>query len=643
MSLANESRKQPANLDVLQNDDIKLRCALSKAFEESGDFEKACDALDGLWVRIGERPDVDALAPEVAAEVLLQVGRLTSSLGSARQSDGAQESAKNLISESITLFEKVRDDKKVAEAQTRIAVCYWREGAFDEARVMLGEALGRLSKDEGELRAAALITLALVERAANRYDAALAILHKAAPLADASSSDALKGTLHNQIATTLENFGRAERRPEKFDQALIEYTAASIHFEQAGHTRYCARVENNLGFLFHTIGSHQEAHEHLARARTLFARLKDVGSVAQVDETLARVLIAEGRLVEAERSARAAVQALEAGGEQAILTEALTTRGVALARIGRHAEAFQNLQHAVETAERAGDTEGAGQSATTLIEELGEQMTSRELCEIFERASVLLSNSQNPATLARLNACARRVVRSLLRPVAVGGSIGSLATVDERWDDFSLKNEVLRYEAELIASALKDSGGVVSRAAKLLGFRHHQTFVALLNNRHKNLLHARTPITPRKRRVARVRATRSAATHRADRETRPVTILFVEDNMLVADAIRDTLEFEGWHVESCPDGGSALRKVEGDDHFDLILLDDDLPGVSGLELTNRARGLLHRQSTPIIIISASNCQTAARDAGANAFLKKPQDILALVPTITHLLDHKAMV
>jgi CheY-like chemotaxis protein len=623
---------------------VKLRCEISKAFEKSGDYEKACEALGGLWRRIGERPDVDGLAPEEAAEALLQVGRLTGSLGSAKQVDGAQESAKNLISESISLFEKAGNGKKVAEAQTAISVCYWREGAFDEARVMLKEALNRLPAADGELRAAALITLAIVERSASRYDTALEILSEAAPLVDANESDALKGSFHNQRAITLENLASAERRLERFDQALIEYAAASFHFEQAGHLRYCARVENNLGMLFRTIGRHDEAHEHLARARSFFVRLKDVGSVAQVDETRARVQIAEGRLEEAEKTARAAVQSLEDGGEQALLAEALATCGVALARLGRHAEARQSLERAVEIAERGGDPEDAGQASLTIIEELDEQTTARELCEIFERASNLLAGSQNSGTLVRLNACARRVISAISSSVAPSrGSEESSATVEERWDGFSLKREILRYESELIANALADAGGVVSRAAKLLGFRHHQTFVALLNNRHNSLLHARTPINPRKRSVARVRAPRRTATHRADRETRPVTILFVEDNRLVADAISDTLEFEGWRVESCPDGGAALRKIESDDHFDLILLDEDLPGVSGLELTQRARGLQHRQDTPIIIISATNCQAAARDAGANAFLKKPQDILALVPTISQLLDLKAVV
>src|SRR5258708_6352693 len=44
------------------------------------------------------------------------------------------------------------------------------------------------------------------------------------------------------------------------DRALIEYSAASFHFDQAGNERYLARVENNLGYLFFTIGRYEDAH-----------------------------------------------------------------------------------------------------------------------------------------------------------------------------------------------------------------------------------------------------------------------------------------------------------------------------------------------------------------------------------------------
>ena len=640
MDLTNHTLQGLASLDLSADGGAKLRCEVSRAYEEAGDYERACAALGELWRRVGERPQVDGLAPDAAAEVLLQAGRLTSGLGSARQIDGAQEAAKNLISESAALFERLGSGKKVTEAQTELAVCYWREGGFDEARVMLKEALGGLSDGDVELKAVALLRLALVERASNHYDAALEIYNEAAPLVEASGNDALRGKFHNNFADALENLGRAEGRPEIFDRALIEYAAASYHFEQAGHARFRARVENNLGFLFNTIGRRAEAHEHLQRARALFAGLKEAGSVAQVDETRARVLIAEGRLEEAERVARSAVRGLEAGGQQALLAEALATLGVAQARAGHPTEARANFLRAVETAEQAGDSEGAGTAALVLAEELGARMSAGELREAFERAADLVSNSKNPATLARLGACAGRVVRALAPPRAESAG-ATAATVEERWAGFSLKREVLRYESELIERALRDAGGVVSRAAKLLGFRHHQTFVALLNNRHKGLLHARRPIVPRRRSLVKVREPRRTAHHRADKEARVVTILFVEDNRVVADAIRDTLELEGWRVEACFDGASALKRVEGLDHFDLILLDEDLPGVSGLELTGRARRLSHREATPIVIFSATNRETAAREAGADAFLRKPQDILALVPTITRLLDSGA--
>jgi tetratricopeptide (TPR) repeat protein len=516
MGLAKGSRERSSVTDSLGQSSAKLRCQISRAYEEAGDYERAREALGEFWSRVGERPRVGGLAPDEAAEVMLQAGRLTSSLGSAKQVDGAQEAAKNLVSESAAIFERLGDAKKVAEAQMELGHCYWREGAYDEARVMLREALGRLPAHEAATRALALIRLSAVERTSNRYDAALEALAVAAPLVESGQSDALKGMFHNQRATALENFGRAENKPDRFDQALIEYAAASYHFEMAGHERYRARVENNLGFLFQTLGRYAEAHEHLVRARDLFARLRDVGSAAQVDDTRARVLIAEGRFAEAERLARGAARALEAGDEMSLLGEALTTRGVALARLGQAAEARISISRAVEVAEQGGDPEGAGQAALTLAEELGDVLTPRELREVFERAASLLANSQNPATLARLVACSRKTVAALASstttPAALVAHADEGKPAEESWSGFSLKREVLRYEAELIERALKDAGGVVSRAAKLLGFNHHQTFVALLNNRHKSLLHARKPIIPRRRSIIRVSAPRRSAT-----------------------------------------------------------------------------------------------------------------------------------
>jgi CheY-like chemotaxis protein len=78
--------------------------------------------------------------------------------------------------------------------------------------------------------------------------------------------------------------------------------------------------------------------------------------------------------------------------------------------------------------------------------------------------------------------------------------------------------------------------------------------------------------------------------------------------------------------------------LESDEPFDLLLLDDELPGIKGVELAQRARMLSHRAQTPVVIISASERGRAARLAGASAFLKKPEDINRVVETIARLLE-----
>src|SRR5829696_2528419 len=438
-----------------RDEDALRRCALSNSFLKAGDYEGAVEALEGFWRGARERPATEGLDPRAAGEVLVQAGRLTSALGGARRIEGAQEAAKNLISEGAGTFERLGDARKVAEARTDLGVCYWREGAFEEARAVLRTALEGLAREDAEPRALALIRLAFVA------------------LADAGDAEML-------------------------DRALVEHAAASYHLEQAGHTRYLANNENNLAILFNRIGRSAEAREHLARARSLHASLKDAVIVAQCDETLARVLVAEGRFEEAERVALAAVRVFEDGDRQALLAEALMTLGVAQARGGRHEEARRSLARACEVGEAAGDRVGAGMAALMLTVELGARLGHAELCEAFERAHGPLSGTRDPDTLSRLTACARRALESFMAWQAEGDDDGA-GTPDERWEGFSLQAEVMRYEAELIARALRDADGVVSRAAKLLGFKHHQTFVALLNNRHQGLLGERRPVIPRRR------------------------------------------------------------------------------------------------------------------------------------------------
>ena len=119
-----------------------------------------------------------------------------------------------------------------------------------------------------------------------------------------------------------------------------------------------------------------------------------------------------------------------------------------------------------------------------------------------------------------------------------------------------------------------------------------------------------------------------------------VRILHVEDDETIAVLTREMLESQGWYVDTCSNGISALEKICSEARYDFFLIDYKLPDLNGLELVKRARNLAHRSKTRIGMLSANSVEAEAREAGADVFLRKPQDILSLPETITRLLRER---
>jgi tetratricopeptide (TPR) repeat protein len=483
-------RENTGGLDP--NEYARRCCDLAKRLEKAGNYEQAYEAVSGIWPNQREYPKTENLDESNKGEVLMRVGSLAGWLGSVQQVEGSQEFAKNLITSAIEVFESTNQTKKAAEAQSDLALCYWREGSYDEARIHLTNALARLEGDESDLKAVLLIRAGIVEVSAQRLNEALRYFNEAAPLIEKTDDHALRGSFHVEYGLVFRRLAAPENREEYLDRALMEYTAASFHFEQAGHERSLARVENNLGYLFFTVGRFREAHKHLDRARELFVQLKDSGTAAKVDDTRAQALLAEGRLSEAERLIRQTVRVLERGGEQGELAEAFTTYGVVMARLGRHARAHELLGRAMEVAETAGDLEASGRAKLCVIEELPAQTSPQQMAVEYAAAAKLLDGSQDPTTVRRLLACAMMVIEALT-------SRTEQSEVEAAsWEGFSFKREVLKVEKSLIERALRDAGGSVTKGARLLGFRHHQSLIALINSRHRDLLGTRSAVRKRR-------------------------------------------------------------------------------------------------------------------------------------------------
>jgi CheY-like chemotaxis protein len=69
----------------------------------------------------------------------------------------------------------------------------------------------------------------------------------------------------------------------------------------------------------------------------------------------------------------------------------------------------------------------------------------------------------------------------------------------------------------------------------------------------------------------------------------------------------------------------------------LLILDNGLPNVSGIQLARYARQLPHCRKTPIIMFSADDLKDEARAAGINLFLRKPDEIDKLVDAVKGLI------
>jgi len=486
------------------NEEALRRCEVGLALKDRGDYDGAQKVLRPLWRRAGERPETNGLHPSVAAEVLLSVGILTGWSGSRSELKGAQELAKNLITESLIYYESIGDFKKVAFAQVEIAYCYWRDGELNEARIMLSKALQQLTS-EGTTRANALLKLTTVEISAARYKVALHILDDNAPLFQKISNHTTRGNYHNELAIVLRHLAKSEplNKDEHLQRALSQLMKADHHFQLAKNKLLRSCVNNNVGMILLNLSRYKEAQKYLEEARRLSLMVRDKVRTAQIDETRAQVLIAQRKYKDAEALAKRAASVLERSGQKCLLADALMTRGIALARLKQPERAQFVFQEAIEVAQQVDAVNKAGLAALTLIEELGE-LPGETLTAAYDRASEWLATSQCQDVLLRLNNAGRKVLATSL------GEVNSRdATHTIRNKTCHLQTEVLKFEESLIRQALAQADGRLTRAASLLKMSY-QALAYIIESRHKDLMDKRSPIHRRRPRKGQANAKTNA-------------------------------------------------------------------------------------------------------------------------------------
>lgn len=473
------------------NERALVRCERALELKDRGDYTGAQSAMGSLWKRIGEHPNTEGLHPSVAAEVLFCAGILTRFIGARDEIKEANEWARDLLTESITYHESVQDAFKIAAVRAELAWCYWRAGALDEARIWFTEALKKLTT-EGNTRANAVFGLSVVEWSASRFKESSRILNESASLFKQITNHSLKGFYHMQVALVLRGLAPpGEKTATEFRRILDEYEEADRHFTLARSTIFRAHVKNNISYVLREVGRFKEAHEYLDHAGRLTVSAKDKVRTAQVDESRAQLFIAEAKYVEAESAARHAVKTFKKSGHQLFLSEALTTHGIALARLGSTGRAQLTLQEAIEVAHQAGSLNRAGIAALTMIEEIHD-LSADTLSSAYDQASEWLEEAQSHTLLLRFKAAGKKLA-ARLRTDAKSSPTETLLKRRK------CKDELLQIEEARIRKALVEANGSVTRAAPLVGVTY-PGLIYIIKSRHPHLLDERTPVRHRKRR-----------------------------------------------------------------------------------------------------------------------------------------------
>src|SRR5260221_5547501 len=117
-----------------------------------------------------------------------------------------------------------------------------------------------------------------------------------------------------------------------------------------------------------------------------------------------------------------------------------------------------------------------------------------------------------------------------------------------------------------------------------------------------------------------------------------ISILLVEDEENLHEALKLNLELEGYEITSAFDGTQALKAIQ-QEYFDLVILDVMLPGIDGINVTETIR--VQNNTVPILMLSAKNTSAdriLGLKKGADDYLNKPFNLEELLLRVQKLIE-----
>lgn len=118
-------------------------------------------------------------------------------------------------------------------------------------------------------------------------------------------------------------------------------------------------------------------------------------------------------------------------------------------------------------------------------------------------------------------------------------------------------------------------------------------------------------------------------------------ILLVDDHELAREALKLFLETEGYVVAEAENGAAGLVRIEQGNSFDLVISDNQMPVMTGIEFVQRLAERSYLSTHPLILYSGNltpELEQQARDLGVYAVLSKPYNFVELLAFIKQVWE-----
>ena len=414
--------------------------ARAQNYEFCRQIQEGLECLSPLWSNYTERPLTAPYTVAVQAEILLRCGALLSYLDGYKYLD-SQELARDWLTESVEKFRSVGISDKIAEAETELAMTYWRESRHSESFTWLEAASAKVVNPLNAVKIKNISYQLLVLFSLNTplsLQAGLALIKDQDICVELCEDSRVKVHYYNNSALLMTRIGQMA-------DALVRHQKC-VHFcLEVGNRFSLAIAENNVGFVYNHFKQFDKAVEHANKAIKVCQELGFTIRESECYDTLAQICL--NRQVELKSD--------------------------------DFSEAWQAINKSLDVLLPMGFRKGYN----TILTQSGD--SSSLISSLQTKAKILLHQGEKIAALTLFSTIYQMILTNIGETAAERYAADFAQTI-EFTHGTSFIEKTTRFERKLIESAITASNGNLTNISEHLGITDEH-LINLFETRHGDL------------------------------------------------------------------------------------------------------------------------------------------------------------